>query len=264
MSHFEHVLSGYALTFPDDWIHRAFPEADGFAADLRGLVRDAAGAGSGHILIQAEWDGRRLPVEPLWNAHLAKFATMVGAKQVGASAWAMAGASGFEAEIAMPKKEERRLWVGILSREATVLKFMVAHPTQDRPWFEPAVTEILKSLQFVDRVQGIRFHESGLPLPPDCRRIDPALALNDILEPEKWRVFECPHSLGGLHAFYLREAPAHGWQIETFESISGEPDTGFSRVRLRRDEKVIALGLLPYRPRHADETVLGRIAIKLS
>ena len=167
MSHFEQLLWGYGLTFPDDWIHRAFPEAEGFAADLRGLVPDAAGAGSGHILIQAEWNGHRLPVAPLWSAHIARFATMVGAKQVAASPWAMAGASGFEAEIAMSKKEEKRLWVGILSREATVFKFMVVHPMQDRPWFEPAVTEILKSLQFVDRVHGVQVHESGLPLPPD-------------------------------------------------------------------------------------------------
>jgi hypothetical protein len=264
MSHFEQVLWGYGLTFPDDWIHRAFPKAEGFAAHLRGLAPDAAGPASGHILIQAEWNGRRRPVEPLWSAHIARFATMVGAKQVGASAWAMAGASGFEAEVAMPKKEEKRLWVGFLSREATVLKFMVVHPMQDRPWFEPAATGILTSLKFVDHTQGIQVHESGLPLPPDCRRIEPAVALNDISEPEKWRVFESPHSLGGLHAFYLREAPAHGWQIETFESISDETDSGFSRIRLRRGEKVIALGLLPYLPRPADETVLGRIAIKLS
>src|SRR3990172_1688362 len=72
-----------------------------------------------------------------------------------------------------------------------------------------------------------------------------------------WRTTSGAYRIWNLRSYKLTSRSIAG-------SNSGEPDTGFSRVRLRRDEKVIALGLLPYRPRHADETVLGRIAIKLS
>lgn len=263
MTEFEQALWGYRLSYPEDWVHRSFPEAEGFAANRQGLEPDADGPGSGHLLIQAEWNGMRVPVEPLWEAHIARVAAMVGAHRVGSAAWGMGGAVGYEAEIVMPKKTENRLWAGFLARDWLVLKIMVAHPIEDRPWFEPIVTECLKSLSFPNHTDGVIVHESGAPLPSSCRPIDPSEALADLSDPGTWKVFETPHPFTGLHAFYAREAPAHGWQLEAFESFPGTNDPGFSRARLRKDQVVVGLGLLAYRPEAGAPTWLGRIALKI-
>lgn len=262
MAEFQQMIWGYRLSYPDDWIHRSLHEVEGFAADPHALDPDAAGPGSGHLLIQAEWNGMRVPVEPLWESHIAKIAAMFGAARVGSARWTMGGGAGHEAEIVLPKKAEKRLWVGFLARGLVLLKIMVAHPLEDRPWFEPLVSEILKGLLFLDRAEGVPVHESGIPVPAGCREIDPAEVLSNLPEPSAWRVFETPHSFNGLHAFYTREAPAHGWQLELLESLPHEHGPGFSRMRLSKGDRVLALGLLPYRREPADPGWLGRIAIK--
>jgi hypothetical protein len=174
----------------------------------------------------------------------------------------MGGATGFEAEIVLPKKDGRRLWAGILSRDTVALKFMVAHPAADREWFEPAVTGILRSLRFLDRATGVPVHPSGMPLPNDAREIDPSLALLDPSGLEGWTVFETPHSMAGLQAFYWREAPAHGWQIDHFEPYLGTGDTGLARASMQREGQRIALGLVPSRGETSSRPWLGRIAFK--
>jgi hypothetical protein len=263
MARFQHMLWGYRLDYPDEWSHRSLQDVEGFAASPQALEPDADGPGSGHMLIQSEWNGMRLPVDPVWEAHIAKVAAMAGAHRVGSAPWAMGGGSGYEAEIVLPKRADKRLWVGVLARELVLLKIMVAHPKEDRPWFEPLVTASLKSLLFLDRAEGVPLHETGIPLPPGCQEIDPTEALIDLPDPNAWRVFESPHSFVSLHAFYAREAPAHGWLIESFESFPNERDPGFSRVRLSKEGRALALGLLPYRRDLEPPVWLGRIAVKL-
>jgi hypothetical protein len=258
------MIWGYRLTYPETWVHRSFQEVEGFAANLRALDPDASGRGSGHLLIQAEWNGMRRPVEPLWESHITRVSAMVGAHKVGSARWTMGGGVGYEAEIVLPQKAEQRLWVGFLSREWMLLKIMVAHPMEDRSWFEPAATAALKSLLLLDHVHGVPLHESGIPLPAACQEIDPAEALVELPEPHSWRVYESPHSFGGLHAFYAREAPSHGWQIEAFETLPNAYDPGFSRLSLHKGSQILALGLLPYRRNPEETNWLGRIAIKLS
>ncbi len=264
MAYLEQSLWGYALTYPDGWRIRSFGDVEGLAPDPRGLEPDASGPGSGHLLIHAEWNPYRRPAEPLWQAHIARFSTLAGARQVGSAPWAMGGGSGFEAEIALPKKDGRRLWVGILTRGTLALKFMVVHPMEDRASFEPAVTQALRSLHLLDRVTAARLHPSGIPLPPDCREIDPAAVLTDTLDPERWSAFETPHSMGGLQAFYWREAQARGWEIEAFEPFPGDGELGFARASLRREGQQAALGLIPYPAGQAGQPWLGRIAFRLA
>lgn len=259
---FQQKLWGYALTYPDEWAHRSMGEVEGFAARLEALDPAHDGPSPGHLLVQAEWNGTNIPIAPLWEAHIGKVASMVGAKKVGAAPWRLAGASGFEAELVLPRKEQRRLWVGFLSRGLILLKFMVAHPLKERSWFEPQVTTILKSLDFSTYIDGLTVHECGIPLPPDCEPIEPTEILKDIADPAAWQAFDSPHSMGGLQAFYAREAPHYGWTIETFQPFPGQHDLGFARLRLRQGGCVIALGLLPYQRDPAGPELSGRIAFK--
>jgi hypothetical protein len=264
MANFEQALWGYGLSYPDGWTTRSFGDVQGLAPDPRGLEPDASGPGSGHLLIHPEWNPYRRPAEPLWQAHIARFSTMAGARQVGSAPWAMGGGFGFEAEIALPKKDGRRLWVGILTRATLALKFMVVHPMEDRAAFEPQVTQVLKSLQFLDRAAGVRLHPSGMPLPPDCREIDPAALLTETPDAGRWTAFETPHSMGGLQAFYWREPQAHGWEIEAFEPFPGDGELGFARAGLRRGGLQAALGLIPFPAGKDDEPLLGRIAFRIT
>lgn len=264
MARFQHKLWGYELTYPDDWAHRSMGEVEGFAAQPETLDPAQDEPQSGHLLVRAAWNGVGHPVKALWEAHIGKVAGMVGAKEVGSASWTLAGASGFEAEIVLPKKGETRLWVGFLSRGTTLLEFMVSHPLEERSWFEPQVTEILKSLHFSEHIDGLTLHEWGIPLPPDCDAVEPTEILKDLPDPATWQTFDSLHSIGGLQAFYAREAPHYGWTIETFQPFPGQHNLGFARLRLRQGDRLVALGLLPYQHDPANPELLGRIAFKLA
>lgn len=262
MGRFIQPLWGYALTYPDDWVHRAVDDVEGFAPVGEAFEPDEKET-SGHLLVQAEWNARLQPVEPLWKAHIARVAVMLGTKNIGSAPWSLSGATGFEAELALPKKENKRLWVGFLSHTSVVLKFMLSHPLEQRPTYDSVVTEMLKSLRFLDRIEDLPVHESGIPLPPECTPIDPLQVLSDISESEGWVVFDSPHPIDALQAFYQREAPVHGWEIETFQPFPGEHNLGFSRMRLRREQQVIAMGLLPYREGAGERSPRGHIAFQI-
>jgi hypothetical protein len=262
MTRFEQPLWGYELTYPGEWVYRALDDVEGFAP-RSDAFNPSKGDKSGHLLIQAEWNAQQRPIEPLWKAHIGRVAVMLGAKNIGSAPWSLAGAMGFEAELVLPKKEDKRLWVGFLAHSTVVLKFMLSHPLEQRPDFDPVVTEMLKSLEFIAQVEGLPVHESGIPLPPDCQPMDPLEVLSDISESENWAVFDSPHPIDGLQAFYQREAPSHGWEIETFQPFPGQQNLGFARLRLRKGEQVIAMGLLPYSEAAGERSPRGRIAFQL-
>jgi hypothetical protein len=219
--------------------------AEGFAAHAPALEPEYTGPDAGHLLIQAEWNGMQAPIEPLWMDHIGKLAGMVGAKQVGTAAWQMAGAEGIEADIALPKKTEKRLWAGILVKDFLVLKFMLVHPIEERRKIEPIATDCIKSLRFLPHVQTLMLSQDGLPLPSGSRAINPSQALKDIPDPENWQAFETDHILGGVQAFYFREAPFAGWSIEEFLPYPGKHNLPFARLRLQKDDLVAGLGLIP-------------------
>jgi hypothetical protein len=173
MSKFQHPLWGYELTYPDNWVHRTLPDTEGFASNPAALEVNAQGPGSGHILIRSDWNGTRQPVEQLWGQHIGQAAGMLMAKNVGSAPWQMGGAAGFEAEIVLPKRDDRRLWVGMLGYGFVLVQLMVVHPIVDREWFEPAATEIIKSLRFPLKMDGIPRIMKGFQSHPSTKQSIP-------------------------------------------------------------------------------------------
>jgi hypothetical protein len=245
MSRFQQLLWGYELTYPDSWAHRSLPETEGFAASPEAFEMDAQGAGSGHILLRPDWNGALQPVEQLWKQHIGQAAGMLLARNVGAAPWHMGGGVGYEAEIILPKRENRRLWVGMLSYGFVLLQLMVAHPLGDRDWFEPAATEIIKTLKFPRKMDGIAENREGVPLPPDYHAGDPAQIISDIQSSDRWAAYDGESSTGSLQAFYVREMLARGWLLAELEPFPGPSSLGFARLKFVRQEDSLTIGVMP-------------------
>ena len=264
---FRHILWGYELTHPDHWIHQEIQDADAFAATTDALNPYYSGAESGHLLVRGEWNWERKQIEPLWNQHIGKLAGMLGAKQVGSAPWKIGEALGLEAEIVLPKKDNRRLWTGILMKDFRVLHFMVTHPKEAREQFQPVVTNVISSLRFPNRIHGIKASREGLPLPPGYEPVDPKSILNDISDPENWRAYSGESGIGALQAFYLREVPIHNWDMEEYMPFPAPSDLGFARLQLCRGNLKITLGLMPYDPSRSGTVTLSspaNVVVKLA
>lgn len=242
MTIFRHILWGYELTYPDSWTHETVQDAEAFT------VRADEELYNGQLLVRGEWNWERQPIEPLWNRHIGLMAGMIGAKQVGSAPWKLGDAEGLEAEIVLPKKDNRRLWTGILMHDFRVLHFMVTHPKEIREQFEPAVTKVITSLRFPNRILGIKTSREGIPLPPRYEAIDPSNILTDVSDPTNWRAYAGKAGIGALQAFYLREAPIHNWDMEEYVPFPSSSDLGFARLQLRRKDLKITLGMMPYDP----------------
>ena len=241
---FQHILWGYEFTYPDHWIHQEVQDTDVFAPQA--LEPHYSGPAASHLVVRGEWNWQRQPIEPLWNQHIGMLAGMLGAKQVGSAPWKLGEAVGIEAEIVLPKKDNQRLWTGILMHDFRVLHFMVAHPQEVREQLEPVVTKIISSLRFLNRILGIKTSREGLPLPPGYESVDPQNVLTDIPDLENWRAYAGKSGMGALQAFYLREVPIHNWDMEEYVPFPGPSDLGFARLQLRRGNLKIMLGMLPY------------------
>jgi hypothetical protein len=261
MKAFVHPLWGFSIDVPAGWVHRQLPDADAFAEAEEGLASGYAGPLGGHVIIQAEWNGLRRPIEPIWQDHITRVAAMFGAKRVGSAPWRVGPAAGLEAEIVLPKKTSDRLWLGVLSHDLVVLKVLVSHPLARRADFEPQATAVLRSLRFLKGVEGLTPHPRGLPLPPNCTRLPAAEVLADLGTEGSWEAFETPHSMGAVQAFYWREAPAAGWEITSFQPFPGEHPHPFARVGLRKGGQVVALGILPQARGPGDSSPRGRLAM---
>jgi hypothetical protein len=150
-------------------------------------------------------------------------AGMLGAKQVGSAPWKLGDAVGGEAEIVLPKKDNGRLWTGILMRDFRVLHFMVTHPKEIRAQFEPVTTKIISSLRFPNQFLGIKTSREGIPLPPGYEAVDPKSILTDISNPENWRAYSGKAGIGALQAFYF-EVPIHNWEMEEYVPFPVPPN----------------------------------------
>jgi hypothetical protein len=263
MAVFQHVLWGYELTYPDNWVHRTLGNVEGFAPVEEALDEKYQGEQNGHLLVRAEWNGLLQDLQPLWNQHIGLTAGMLGAKNVGAAPWSMGGAQGLEAEIALPKSKNQRLWAGILGRGALVLQFMVLHTLSDRAWFEPLFTSLISSLRFPASLPGLAQDDSGLPLPPGYAPVPPAELVSDIADPHNWRAYRGASSIGALQAFYLREGQHNGRKIESFDSFPGDADLGFARFELRCNDTALTLGLLPYGEERVDSHSPANLVIRI-
>lgn len=245
MTIFQHILWGYEITYPDHWTHQTVQDVDAFVTIPDALDPHYFGQDAGQLLVRGEWNWARQPIEPLWNQHIGMLAGMLGAKEVGSAPWKIGNASGLEAEIVLPKKDNQRLWTGVLMHDLRVFHFMVTHPKEVRELFERVATKIISSLHFPDRILGIETSTEGLLLPPSYTSVDPKNILPDIPDPEQWRAYSGADGIGALQAFYLRELPVHNWEITEYIPFPGAPDLGFARLQLRRDDRQITLGIMP-------------------
>jgi hypothetical protein len=262
MAIFQHLFWGFEFTYPDDWHHKTKNGLELFASQPEALDIDYAGPYAGYILVRADWNVVNESLEEIWNRHLGLAAGLIGAKKVGSAPWRMAGATGFEAEIVLPKKESLRLWTGILSRGFLVLNMVVSHPKESRNWFEPIVTKIISSLRFPSTVREYPTTLQGVPLPPEYKAIDPRLAVDDIPEPAQWQAFDGESSIGALQAFYLREALACGWQVQEYVPFPIQSNLGFARLTLSKDDITVILGLLPKGEQTVNSDSSARVVIK--
>lgn len=263
MAVFQQALWGYALTYPDDWVHRSLGEVEGFAALPEALEPGYAGERAGHLLVKAEWNAMLQPVEPLWAQHMGTTAGMIGAKKVGSAPWQMGGASGLEAEIVLSKQTNMRLWSGILARDFLALHFMVAHPKEERAWFEPQATRLIASLRFLAKVEGVTVNADGLPVPSGYAPAKAQQIIPDITDPERWKAYAGGSAVGALQAFYLREVAAQGWTIDEFAPFPADTDLGFARLKLRRGEISAVVGLMPSGGGPVSATSPAQVVIKL-
>ena len=263
MAVFQHVLWGYELIYPEDWIHKSLGDVEGFALIPEALTPDYAGPKSGQILVRGEWNCARQPIEPIWNRHIGMLASWLGARQVGSAPWRMGGATGIEAEIVLPKKDQRRLWTGILERGMTVLNFVVLHLKEEREIYQTAATKILASLRFPAEMADVLISDSGFLLPPGYGPISLESVLDDVHDPDRWRAFDGASDVGALQAFYLREAPNHGWSIDEYAPFPSPAELGFARLRMEKDGRKITLGILPYQVEGNQKNTFGRLVFKL-
>jgi hypothetical protein len=256
MSTFTHPLWGYAFTYPDDWHHRSIVDAnegpaDVFAATPEALQPDYAGPRAGQVAVRAEWNPTRVAVDQIWERRIGLLASLMSARKVGAAPWTLRDCAGVEAEIVLPKRENQRLWTGILARGFHVLHFMATHPLEERAWFEPLATALIASLRFPERTEGLALGVEGLPLPPGYAPVDARRLVDQIDTAEHWQGYSGEGPIDALQAFYVREAPNHGWEILEYRPFPQNPELGFARFQLARvtgngaGRTQLTLGLLP-------------------
>ena len=259
MAIFQNPLWGYSLSYPDDWAQKSNAGIDGFAQDAHTF--DQAGAVNeqvAHMLIRGEFNGKRSSIAPLWNQHITKLSVMLGAKKLGASPFSMGGANGFEAEIQLPKKTNRRLWAGILTRETVILHLMVSHKKTERDVFEPQATKIISSLRFLDKVDWNGARLEPVPVPPQYTSVPPQTLVPDAANGKLWRAYDGESDLGALQNFYYRELPNFGWEISEFIPFPNQVDVGFARLRIHKEGLSATLGILPF----GEKKPSGKIVIK--
>ncbi len=258
MKRYQESYWGYEVTLSNGWIHRTIKNTEAFALNKEALKPEFQGPEMGYVLIRGEWNALNKEIEPLWNKHITRTAIMLGAKKLGSAPWILPSGSGFEAEILLPQKTERRLWVGILENNARILHFMVVHSREERSHFEPLATSLISSLQFLRQINPIVIDELGLPLPPKFNLIDPKIILTDIADLSAWKAYKGPANVDALQAFFSRELPVHGWKINEFISYPSASELGFARLNISQAKINLTLGIFP----PTENTDQGRFVIK--
>ena len=264
MPKFQDKLWGYELTYPENWVQQTIQDTEVFAEHAEALKPDYRGALAGQILVRLELNPFRQAIEPIWSQHIARYAGLLGAKNVGSAPWQMSGASGLEAEIVLPKKENQRFWTGVLQHQFIILKFVVVHPLEERAHFEPLATQIIASLRLVKQADNLAVTPDVLPLPPGYAPADPQSLISDIQDPANWRAYSGSTSVAALQAFYLREAPNHGWAVLAYEPFPAKTELGFARLELGQGLRTAMLGILPMGDAPVNSSSPGSLAVKFS
>jgi hypothetical protein len=247
---------GFKIDLPKGWVHQAIQDSDGFASHAEALTPGYEGPDLGHLLVRGEWNPTRKDIQPLWSQHVTRLSIMLAAKKLGSAPWLMGGGQGFEAEILLPKTTGKRLWVGILSYDRTILHFMVSHWMTERPTFEPIVTEIIRSLRFIPEIQSVQLTEEGIPIPPGYETTDPQTILTDLLDHTGWQAYQGAISISALQAFYWRELQNQGFNMEEYIPYPSETRLGFARFRFTKGQRSFNLGILPVGPEPSNGDII--------
>ena len=258
MTVFKHVLWGYELTYPDDWLHKKAFDVDAFAAYPESLDPGYEGEKLGHLLVRGEFNPQMQPVDDLWNRHIAKMSVMLNAKRLGSAPLQFGGGIGYEVEIVLPKKDKKRLWAGILTYRTTILHLMVLHLKENRTWFEPIASKVIASIRFFDRANEADLNQAGLPLPLDYAPTDPTAILPDIQDSANWQAYDGTGDIGALQNFYLRELDNYGWDVIEYSPFPASKEVNFARFHIHKEGTYAILGILPT----DDKPPLGKIVIK--
>lgn len=245
MPKYSDIFWGYEITYPDFWIHKTTGDSEYFAATLDCLDPLYEEPDAGFIAIRGEWNWAKRDIRPLWIENIGKTAGFLGAKDIGSAPWRLGDAAGLEAEIVLPKKENRRLWTGILSHDFCVLHLMVSHPKLVRAAFEPLATSIISSLKFAIPEIEMDKTPEGVPIPPGYSPVDPKTVIDDIDDSSKWHAYDGEAGIGALQSFYEREFPRNNWEISEYVPLTSLANLGFARYRLKKGPLELTLGLMP-------------------
>lgn len=245
MQSFRQTLWGYSIQYPENWIHENHGDTEGFATSHEALDKGLAGSQDAHLLVRGEFNFLGKQIDLLWKDYLVKLGLKMGAKDLGSAPIKIGGGEGFEAELVLPKKENQRLWTGILSFGLTVLHLAVAHPLDQRGWVEPLASKIVASIRFSSQTPELKSNSLGVPLPLDFEPLDPGVILSDIEDQIGWSAYRGAGSIGSLQAFYLRELPWMGWVFDEFVPYPNELEIGFARLKIRKENQILTIALLP-------------------
>jgi hypothetical protein len=113
-------------------------------------------------------------------------------------------------------------------------------------------------LRFIQQAENVVSTETGCPIPPSYLETDPQNFLNDIEDTVPWQAFDGQVSMGALQAFYLRELPNYGWEIEEYVPFPAQTNLGFARFKIKKQDQTLILGILPI----GEKDKTGKIVIK--
>ena len=257
MPTFVHPLWGYALDYPEGWAYRDDGEVVAFAARPEALDPDYEGEGMGYLLIRPELNPFLRPIEPLWTEYITKIAIMRGAKKLGASPLNVGSLQGYEAELLLPRRQRRRLWVGLVAAGGVILHLMVTHRKEDRDTFQKPASRMVASLRFVASTENVALTEQGVPIPPDYRAVDVDEVVEGVEDKSRWEAFTGNAPIGGVQVFYLREAPQYGWTVsEYYPYPNPKAPAPHARMILEKDDHVAAVAMLPREEGHATDVAI--------
>lgn len=246
MTEFLESTWGYSFQIPDHWLERNKKGVRWFFPNRFASQKPSMEMSQGYLIVRPDWIFDRQDIEVLWQRHVGTTAGMVGAKNVGSAPLRIREAQGLEADIILPKKENKRLWLAILRQGPIVMNMVVEHHLKDRDWFEPEVSAVIASLRFVEHINGLQTGKNSFPLPDEYRPIDPRRVIADIPDPSQWHGYTGPLTIGGLQAFYFRECAQFGWNIKGYTPFpSKESDLGIARFQLEKEGKLCTLGIVP-------------------
>ena len=241
MQVFQQHFWGYEVSYPEDWVHAAHGDVEAFGMHEQALDLNYDGKGMGYLLIRCELNPYQSPIAPLWSKYLARVAVMHSAKNVGSSPFRVGNMEGFEAELVLPRRENKRLWVGILSAGGILLHLMVLHRKTEFDAFQPIVSGMVSSLRFAESVSDLRVTPRGMPIPkgsvsapaeeifPEAESLAPYT--------ESWDAFRTDAPIDALQIFYLREAPVHGWELLAYSPFPGKsPETTYATLVTRKED----------------------------